>query len=92
MKQHRPATRAPHGSPKYTERIAASVTSSQKRKFHRRGGSGWLRKLIDSADLKDEALALLGDMLSACDAGLSVEWIGRARAIRKKADKLDEES
>ncbi|WOB06506.1 hypothetical protein [Piscinibacter gummiphilus] len=47
MKQHRPATRAPHGSPQYPERIAAHVTKKQRRAFERMGGSGWLRGLID---------------------------------------------
>lgn len=45
--QHRPPTRAPHGAPQYTERVAAFVTAKQKRAFERRGGSTWLRDLID---------------------------------------------
>jgi hypothetical protein len=47
--QHRMAHRAPHGAPEFTERVAAYVTARQKRKFRQRGGSDWLRKLIDAA-------------------------------------------
>ena len=49
QRQHRPKTRAPHGCPEYTKRIAAYVTAAQKRKFQRKGGSEWLRKLIQEA-------------------------------------------
>lgn len=47
--QHRPPTRAPHGSPEFTEKLAAWVTPKQKRAFLRKGGSAWLRRLIDEA-------------------------------------------
>jgi hypothetical protein len=49
QKQHRPTTRAPHGEQRFPTRIAACVTPEQKRKFHRRGGSAWLRGLIQAA-------------------------------------------
>lgn len=49
IKQHRPKTRAPHGCPEFTERVAAYVTAKQKRAFRKLGGSAWLRKLIDQA-------------------------------------------
>ena len=48
-KQHRPPTRAPHGSPEFTEKLATWVTKEQKRAFRRNGGSAWLRTLIDEA-------------------------------------------
>lgn len=47
QKQHRPATRAPHGAPEFTERIAFYCTAKQKRKFTKNGGSSWARQLID---------------------------------------------
>ena len=47
--QNRLPTRAPHGCPEFTERVAAYVTERQKRKFMKMGGSQWLRKLIDAA-------------------------------------------
>lgn len=50
--QHRPDSRAPHGCPEFTERVAAYVTPKQKRKFMRNGGSQRLRRLIDSAPAK----------------------------------------
>jgi hypothetical protein len=49
QKQHRPPTRAPHGSPEYTERIALYCTPKQKRKFRKNGGSAWVRELLDRA-------------------------------------------
>lgn len=49
QRQNRPTRRAPHGAPEFTERIAAYVTSRQKRAFVRKGGSAWLRDLIDRA-------------------------------------------
>ncbi len=49
QRQHRPANRAPHGAPEFTERIAIYCTPAQKRKFVKRGGSGWLRELIGKA-------------------------------------------
>lgn len=39
QKQHRPATRAPHGCPEFTELIAIYCTPRQKKEFARRGGS-----------------------------------------------------
>jgi|GEM_PF-5561783 len=48
--QHRPATRAPHGAPEFIERIALYCTKRHKRAFRARGGSEWVRRLID-ADL-----------------------------------------
>ena len=47
QKQRRLKTRAPHGSPIYSKRIAAWVTPAQRRAFEREGGSAWLRTLID---------------------------------------------
>lgn len=47
MKQHRPKTRARHGSPQFSKRIAAWVTPAQRRAFERGGGSEWLRKVLD---------------------------------------------
>lgn len=49
QRQHRPATRAPHGAPEFTERIAIYCTPKQKRKFEKGGGSAWLRDAIDKA-------------------------------------------
>jgi len=49
QKQHRMRTRAPHGSPDYPERVAAWVTTRQRRAFDRNGGSIWLRGVIDFA-------------------------------------------
>lgn len=49
QRQHRPKTRAPHGSPFFSERVAAWITPAQKRKFTKNGGSQWLRKIIDAA-------------------------------------------
>ncbi len=49
QRQHRPATRAPHGCPEFTDRVAAYVTPAQKRKFRRNGGSQWLRQIIDAS-------------------------------------------
>jgi hypothetical protein len=41
--------RAPHGEPEYTKRVALRVTPAQQRKVQRKGGSIWMRKLIDAA-------------------------------------------
>lgn len=49
QQQNRPATRAPHGEPRFTERFAFYCTDKQKRKLMRKGGADWLRKLIESA-------------------------------------------
>lgn len=49
QRQHRPATRAPHGAPEFTERIAIYCTPKQKRKFLKNGASSWLRDVIDQA-------------------------------------------
>ena len=54
QKQHRPATRAPHGSPIYTERIGAWVTDKQHAWVKRNGGSTKLRELVQRA-IDDEA-------------------------------------
>jgi hypothetical protein len=48
-KQQRTGTRAPHGAPEFTERIAFYCTAAQKRKFMKCGrGSKWVRELIDA--------------------------------------------
>jgi len=49
QRQHRMATRAPHGAPEFTERVAIYCTAKQKRKFKQRGGSAWLRKIMTEA-------------------------------------------
>lgn len=49
QRQHRLSTRAPHGAPEFTERIAIYCTAKQKAKFEKRGGSAWLRKIIAEA-------------------------------------------
>jgi len=49
QQQHRTGTRAPHGAPEFTERIAIYCTAAQKKKFKRSGGSHWLRQVIDAA-------------------------------------------
>lgn len=49
MKQQRLKTRAPHGSPHFTEKVAGWVTIAQRRKLKRHGGiSIGLRKAIDA--------------------------------------------
>lgn len=45
--QNRPKTRAVHGSPDFTARIGAWVTEEQYQYFHDKGGSIWLRELLD---------------------------------------------
>lgn len=47
--QHRPKTRAPHGSPLHTRQIGAWVTEELFEKFHREGGSAWLRQVMEAA-------------------------------------------
>ena len=49
-KQSRPATRAPHGCPEFTERIAFYCTPAQKKKFMKSGGSQWMRRVIDTTN------------------------------------------
>jgi len=49
QKQHRPTTRAPHGCPEFTERIALYCTPAQKKAFKKLGGSAWVRALINKA-------------------------------------------
>jgi hypothetical protein len=49
IKQHRPATRAPHGSPIYTARTGAWVTDKQLAWVKRNGGSAKLRELVQRA-------------------------------------------
>jgi hypothetical protein len=56
QRQHRPGTRAPHGCPQFTERVAAYVTPKQKRAFTKLGGSGWLRSLIDRELMLDRLM------------------------------------
>lgn len=55
QRQNRPKTRAPHGCPEFTERLAAYVTAKQKRKFVKLGGSAWLRDLIDNAPARTKS-------------------------------------
>ena len=45
--QHRPATRAPHGKPNYSKRVGAWVTTRQHSWTRRRGGSAYIRRLIE---------------------------------------------
>jgi hypothetical protein len=47
--QHRPKTRAPHGSRQFPARLGAWVTPRQYQAFRRNGGSEWLRRLLDDA-------------------------------------------
>lgn len=47
--QHRPATRAPHGSPQFTVYIGGWATEKQKAWLMKHGGSAKLRELIDAA-------------------------------------------
>jgi len=50
QQQTRLKTRAPHGAPEFTERIALYATAKQKRHVRKRGyGSQWVRKAIDHA-------------------------------------------
>lgn len=52
QRQTRLKTRAPHGAPEFTERIALYATAQQKKAVKRRGyGSQWVRKAIDHAIL-----------------------------------------
>lgn len=52
QRQTRLKTRAPHGTPEFTERIALYATPKQKRAVRRIGyGSQWVRKAIDHAIL-----------------------------------------
>ena len=44
--QHRPKTRAPHGSPIYTARTGAWVTEEQLKWVKANGGSTVIRELI----------------------------------------------
>ena len=44
--QRRLKTRAKHGSPVYSKRVAAWVTPAQRRAFERFGGSKWLRRAL----------------------------------------------
>jgi hypothetical protein len=46
--QHRPKTRAPHGSPKYTERTGSWVSEEQIKWVKSHGGSAYIRELIDA--------------------------------------------
>ena len=49
QRQHRPKTRAPHGSPKYTHQVGLWVTRALFEKFHSRGGSAWARRALKDA-------------------------------------------
>jgi hypothetical protein len=46
-KQKRMGKRAPHGSPDYPARIGAWVTEEQYQFFHEKGGSIWLRDILN---------------------------------------------
>ena len=45
--QKRSGKRAPHGSPAFPSRLGAWVTEEQYQYFHSKGGSIWLRQLLD---------------------------------------------
>ncbi len=49
MKQHRPPTRAPHGQPEYIAVIAVRVTKDMHKSIMRKGGSGWVRNVIEKS-------------------------------------------
>lgn len=50
MTQHQHhGPRSPRGNPNHTERIAIRVPPKLKRKVARRGGSAWVRELIERA-------------------------------------------
>ena len=50
MKQHQHhGPRSPHGKPEKTERIGIRLPPKLKRKAMRRGGSIWVRELIERA-------------------------------------------
>jgi hypothetical protein len=53
QRQHRLKHRAAHGSPIYSKRVAAWVTPGQRQEFERRGGSEWLRRVLDVAIFHD---------------------------------------
>lgn len=65
QKQHRPATRAPHGSPIYTARIGAWVTDKQHAWVKRNGGSAKLRELVQKAVDEERAAKALRPYRSA---------------------------
>jgi hypothetical protein len=44
--QHRPKTRAPHGSPDFPARTGAWITEEQKKWITKQGGSAYLRELV----------------------------------------------
>lgn len=46
-KQSRTGNRGPHGNPDYPARIGAWVTEAHYQLFHARGGSQWLRELLE---------------------------------------------
>lgn len=54
-KQNRPKTRAPHGSPEFTEKISFYCTAKQKKAFLKYGRSIWARDAIDAAIQKEKA-------------------------------------
>ena len=45
--QKRSGKRAPHGSPLFPRRIGGWATEEQYQLFHRKGGSIWLRSVLD---------------------------------------------
>lgn len=47
LQHHGP--RAPRGRPEQTRRLGARVSEALYRKFLRKGGSAWLRRLIKEA-------------------------------------------
>lgn len=49
QRQNRPKSRAPHGSPKYSEQFACWVTKTMKRQLMRRGGSEFARQAFSAA-------------------------------------------
>ena len=44
-----PRTRAPNGYPEFTERFCVRFTPKQQKKIKARGGSAWVRDLVNKA-------------------------------------------
>lgn len=63
--QHRPQTRAPHGNPEFTETLAFKATKGHRRLFQRKGGSAWLRSLIDRQCQHEEVIRRAQALLDA---------------------------
>jgi hypothetical protein len=78
--QHRPQTRAPHGNPEFTETLAFKATKDHRRLFQRKGGSAWLRSLIDRQRQHEEVIRRAEMLLAAIEAGK----FERAAAINLK--------